>query len=58
MKDYRGYSFVTNKQMNCLIVEDVFNNKYVVINMNCFKIIASDYYDNLDNLINTIMNKF
>ena len=44
--------------MDCLVVEDKFNNTYKVINMDTFCIIAGDKPDKIDELIKTIIVKF
>lgn len=56
--NYTGYRFRTNNGMDCLVVEDKFNNTYKVINMDTFCIIAGDKPDKIDELIKTIIVKF
>ena len=55
---YKGWTFATNKDVNCIVVEDNFNSKYVIVNMDDFSIMASDNYDNIEKLIKTVTEKF
>lgn len=55
---YKGWTFETNKGVNCIVVEDNFNSKYVIVNMDDFSIVASDDYNNIENLIKTVTEKF
>lgn len=58
METYKGYKFTTNKGMNCLVVDDDLGNRYMIIDMDEFKIIASDNYDIIEKLIKTVTEKF
>lgn len=55
---YKGYKFTTNKGMNCIVIDDSFNGKYVIVNIDNFSIIASNNYDIIEKLIQTVKNKF
>ena len=55
---YKGYKFATNKGVNCIVVEDNFNSKYVIVDIDNFSIMASDDYSNIENLIRIVTEKF
>ena len=56
--DYRGFKFTTNKEIECIVVSDTFNDKYVIVGIINCKLIASDSYNNVEKLINTVTEKF
>ena len=55
---YKGYKFATNKGVNCIVVEDNFNSKYVIVDIDNFSIMASEVYNNIENLIKVVIEKF
>lgn len=55
---YKGYKFKTNKGINCIVIEDSFNSKYVIVDFDDYSIIASDIYEAIEKLIKTVKEKF
>lgn len=55
---YRGFKFTTNNNIDCLVVIDKFSEKYILIDIDNYNTIASDNYENIENLIKIIKEKF
>jgi len=56
--EYKGFKFTTNKGIKCIIVENTFSSEYAIIDINDYKILASDKYENLEKLIQIIKYGF
>lgn len=58
MEEYKGLEFRTDKGTKCLVVEDKRINKYIIVNINNYQIMARCNYNNIKELISTIKNKY
>lgn len=58
MENFKGLEFVTDKGSNCLIVSDISEDNYIIIDMDNFDILAKDSYNNILELMLKIKHEY
>lgn len=53
-----GFRFETNRGIGCVVIDNPYVSKYIIIDMVNFKVIAGDSYDNIEKLVETVKEKY